>query len=142
MSRIRIRATTITDWDRNELNRIVINVGVAYGADTDRARELLLGAAQEHPRILEDPPPIASFEGFGDNSLNLVLRCYMPSLDGRLGVITELHSAIDVAFNEAGIEISFPQRDVHVDARRPLEVRVLPEKPQGRGPSEASSGSE
>ena len=161
VARIRIRATTITDWDRkelivpnkrfitgevlnwtlsNELNRIVINVGVAYGADTDRARELLVRAAQDHPRILEDPAPVASFEGFGDNSLNLVLRCYMPNLDGRIGVITELHTAIDAAFSEAGIEISFPQRDVHLDARQPLEVRVLPGRSEARGPA-ATPGS-
>ncbi|MDH3437549.1 MAG: mechanosensitive ion channel [Betaproteobacteria bacterium] len=148
VSRIRIRATTITDWDRkelivpnkrfitgevlnwtlsNELNRILINVGVAYGADTDRARELLVQIAQKHPRILEDPPPIASFEGFGDNTLNLALRCYMPTLDGRLGVITELHSAIDAAFKEAGIEIAFPQRDIHFDTKQPLEVRMVSE---------------
>ncbi|MDH3439005.1 MAG: mechanosensitive ion channel, partial [Betaproteobacteria bacterium] len=149
VSRIRIRATTITDWDRrelivpnkrfitgevlnwtlsNELNRILINVGVAYGADTDRARELLVQIAQNHPRILEDPAPIASFEGFGDNTLNLALRCYMPTLDGRLGVITELHAAIDAAFKEAGIEIAFPQRDVHFDTKQPLEVRMVSER--------------
>jgi potassium efflux system protein len=155
VARIRIRATTITDWDRkelivpnkrfitgevlnwtlsNELNRIVINVGVAYGADTDRARTLLLEVAQKHARILEDPAPIASFEGFGDNTLNLVLRCYMANLDGRIGVITELHSAIDAAFKEAGIEIAFPQRDIHVDTAVPLEVRVLSEMARERSP--------
>ncbi len=153
VSKIRIRATTITDWDRkelivpnkrfitgevlnwtlsNEINRILINVGVAYGSDTDRARELLLQVAQDHPRILSDPAPLASFEGFGDNTLNLVLRCYMSSLDGRVGVITALHSAIDAAFKEAGIEISFPQRDVHVDAKQPIEVRVLRENARPR----------
>ncbi len=163
VSRIRIRATTITDWDRkelivpnkrfitgevlnwtlsNDLNRIVINVGVAYGADTDLARELLLRPAQQHPRILEDPAPIASFEGFGDNSLNLVLRCYMANLDGRLGVITELHTAIDKAFKDAGLEISFPQRDVHVDAKQPLEVRVLPTRTKIPGSDESSTRNE
>jgi potassium efflux system protein len=163
VSRIRIRATTITDWDRkelivpnkrfitgevlnwtlsNEVNRILINVGIAYGADTDRARELLLQTAREHPRVLEDPAPVASFEGFGDNSLNLALRCYMPNLDGRIGVVTELHTAIDKAFSEAGIEISFPQRDVHLDAKQPLEVRVLPAKSQPRDPDDASTSSE
>ena len=148
VSRIRIRATTITDWDRrelivpnkrfitgevlnwtlsNELNRILINVGVAYGADTDLARELLVKIASDNPRILKDPAPIASFEGFGDNTLNLALRCYMPNLDGRIGVVTELHSAIDEAFKEAGLEIAFPQRDIHLDTRQPLEVRMVPE---------------
>ena len=133
--RIRMRATTITDWDRKEYvvpnkdlitgrllnwtlsdqtNRIVINVGVAYRSDTVKARELLLRVANEHPLILADPAPIATFEGFGDNTLNLVLRCYLPSFDGRLPTITELHTDIDEAFRGAGIEIAFPQLDIHL----------------------------
>jgi potassium efflux system protein len=153
VTRIRIRATTITDWDRkelivpnkrfitgeilnwtlsNELNRIFISIGVAYGSDTDRARDLMLKVAEEHPKILADPGPMASFEGFGDNALTLNLRCYLPSMDGRLGVITELHSAIDAEFKKAGIEISFPQRDVHLDAARPFEVRIA--RDDARGP--------
>ena len=148
VTKIRIRATTITDWDRkelivpnkrfitddvlnwtlsNEINRIVVNVGIAYGADTKRACRILVQTAQAHPRILKDPAPMASFEGFGDNSLNLILRCYMPNLDGRLDVITELHSAINTAFKNAGIDIAFPQRDVHIDTKQPLSVQVCSE---------------
>ncbi len=135
VSRIRIRATTITNWDRmeyvvpnkelitgrllnwtlsNTVNRIVVNVGVAYGSDTHRARELLLRVAADHPLIVEDPAPVATFEGFGDSTLNLVLRCYLPDFANRLATISELHTAIDAAFKEAGIEIAFPQLDLHV----------------------------
>ncbi len=135
VTRIHMRATTITDWDRKEFvvpnkdlitgrllnwtltdqtNRIVINVGVAYGSDTVRARELLLQVANEHPLVLHDPAPVSTFEGFGDNSLNLVLRCYLPSLEKRLATVTELHTGIDEAFRDAGIEIAFPQLDIHV----------------------------
>jgi potassium efflux system protein len=88
--------------------------------------------AHQHARVLEDPAPIASFEGFGDNTLNLMLRCYMPNLDGRIGVVTELHSEVDAAFGEAGIEIALPQREVHIDAAVPLEVLVLLERARGR----------
>ena len=147
VSRIRIRATTITNWDRkeyivpnksfitgnvlnwtlsNQLSRIVLPVGIAYGSDTELARELLLKTAEEHPNVLEDPPPVATFEGFGDNSLNFLLRCYIPNLDNRLATITDLHLAIDKAFRKAEISIAFPQRDVHLDPTRPLEVRVMP----------------
>lgn len=59
------------------------------------------------------------FEGFGDSCLNLVLRCYLPNFDHRLKVITQLHVNIDKRFREAGIEIAFPQRDLH--------IRSLPE---------------
>jgi potassium efflux system protein len=149
VSRIRIRATTITDWDRKEyivpnkefvtgrvlnwtlssnVNRIVITVGVAYGSDTELTRELLLKVANEHPRVLDDPAPLATFDQFGDNALNFTLRCYLPSMEKRLATVNELHMAIDKAFREAGITIAFPQRDVHIDTLGPLDVHVVPEK--------------
>ena len=86
----------------------MITAGIAYGSDTELARELLLKTAQEHPIVLEDPAPIATFEGFGDNALNFVLRCYLPNLENRLVTITELHTTIDKAFRKAGITIAFP----------------------------------
>jgi len=73
---------------------------------------------------LEDPAPLATFEGFGDNALNFVLRAYLPNFDNWVKNKTELHMAIDKAFREAGITIAFPQRDIHFDSRRPLEVRI------------------
>jgi len=149
VTKIRIRATTITDWDRKEYivpnkefvtgrllnwtlsdktNRVVINVGVAYGSDTDEAIRLLLKAANEHPAILTDPAPMATFEGFGDSCLCLILRAYLPSLDNRLSVISELHRNIDLAFRQADIEIAFPQMDLHVRnmpelVRKPAKVK-------------------
>ncbi|HUY32245.1 MAG TPA: mechanosensitive ion channel domain-containing protein [Pirellulales bacterium] len=135
VSRIRIRATMITDADRKELimpnkefitgrvlnwtlsdqiNRVVINVGVAYGSDVERVREILLRLAKEERHVLDEPAPMATFEGFGDSTLNLVLRCYLPSLDDRLAVINDLHSRIHEVFQAEGIEMPFPQRDVHI----------------------------
>ena len=135
VSRIRIRATTITNWDRKEyvipnkefitgrllnwtlsdnVNRIVINVGIAYGSDVDLAKRLLTEVCTGHPAVLTDPAPVVTFEGFGDSSLNLVVRTYLPSLDNRLEVIDQLHTSINRAFHQAGIEIAFPQTDLHV----------------------------
>ena len=140
VSRIQIRATTITDWDRKEYivpnkefvtgkllnwtlsdktNRIVVKVGVAYGTDTEHALAMLQQIADEHPLILKDPPPLVGFEGFGESSLDLVLRCFLPNLDSRPKVITQLHLTIDRRFKEAGVEIAFPQRDVHVRSMPP-----------------------
>jgi len=99
-------------------------VGVAYGSDTQKARELLLKVAGEHPIVMEDPAPLATFEGFGDNALNLVLRAYLPNFDNWVINKTELHTAIDKAFRKAGITIAFPQKDIHFDTGRPLEVRI------------------
>ncbi len=140
VSKIQIRATTITDWDRKEYivpnkefvtgkvlnwtlsdrtNRIVINVGVAYGTDTGKALELLAQVTDEHPLVLKDPAPVIGFEGFGDSSLNLVLRCFLPNFDHRLKVISQLHVAIERRFRDAGIEIAFPQRDLHIRSLPP-----------------------
>ncbi|MFT7642058.1 MAG: potassium efflux system protein, partial [Pirellulaceae bacterium] len=135
VARIRIRATTIINWDRKEYvipnkelitgrllnwtlsdktNRILINVGIAYGSDVDKAKEVLLQTCNDHPLVLDDPPTVVTFEGFGDNSLNLVVRTFLPNLDNRLLVIDELHTSIDKVFRDAGIEIAFPQRDLHL----------------------------
>jgi potassium efflux system protein len=162
VSRIRIRATTITDWDRkeyivpnkefvtgrllnwtltNKVNRIVIRIGVAYGSDTELTRKLLLKAAEEHPLIMEDPAPIATFEEFGDNSLTFILRCYLSGMENRIMTISELHMAIDKLFREAGIRIAFQQRDVHLDTTGPVDVRVVPEEPAVQ-PPEPQSDSE
>lgn len=142
VTRIRIRATTITDWDRKEfvvpnkefivgkfnnwtltdkINRVVILVGVAYGSDTERARGLLLKVCADHPEVMEDPAPSAVFDAFGGSSLNLTLRCYLPKLDNRLLTIHELHTAIDREFKAAGIEIAFPQMDLHLRSVDPIE---------------------
>lgn len=135
VSRIRIRATMITDFDRKELivpnkefitgrvlnwtlsdqmNRVVINVGVAYGSDIEKARELLLTAAAQNLHVLKEPGAMATFEGFGDSALNFVLRCYLPSLENRMAVIHDLHSKIHESFRDEGIDIAFPQLDLHI----------------------------
>lgn len=135
VTRIRIRATTILDWDGKELivpnkdlitgrllnwtlsdtrNRIVIQVGVAYGTDVSLAQRLILEAAQNHPAVLKDPKPVVTFERFADSSLQLVLRAYLDRLDQRLPCINDLHLAINRAFQEHGISIPFPQMDVHI----------------------------
>ncbi|MDC0261633.1 mechanosensitive ion channel [Planctomycetaceae bacterium] len=135
VTRIRIRATTITDWDRKEfivpnkefivgqfnnwtlsdtINRIVILVGVAYGSDTEKARHILLKICADHPEILDEPISSAVFDGFGDSTLNFTVRCFLPKLENRLQTIHELHTAIDQEFRKADIEIAFPQRDLHL----------------------------
>ena len=149
VTRIRIRATTITNWDRkeylvpnkefitgrvmnwtlsNSLNRVVITVGIAYGSDTEKARETLLKVAHGQPFVLEDPAPLATFEGFGDNALNFVLRCYLANFDNWVNNKTEIYMAIDKEFRKAGITIAFPQSDVHFDTGRPLQVNITSEK--------------
>ena len=145
VTRIRIRATTIRDLEQKELlipnkelitgqllnwtltdtkTRIVINVGITYGRDVDRAIAILYELAHEDERVLEDPAPGVVFDLFGDNSLNLAFRIFVGTLQDRLPVITDMHRNINRRFNEAGIVIAFPQRDVHFDADRPLRISL------------------
>ena len=73
-----------------------------------------MDVATDHPRVLEDPAPMATFEQFADSSLNLMLRAYLPDLENRIETITELHTEINKRFAAAGIEIAFPQQDIHL----------------------------
>ena len=152
VTRIQIRATTIRTWDRQELlvpnkefitgrllnwslsdqtTRIKIPVGVAYGTDVQQAMLLMNEAALENQHVLAEPAPSIVFEAFGDNSLNLVLRCFVGTQDIRMTALTQLHEAVNQKFNAAGICIAFPQRDVHLNASTPLEVRIRRDESAG-----------
>lgn len=135
MTRIRIRATTITDWDRKELVipnkefitgqvvnwtlsdamvRLTIPVGIAYGSDTDLAEQLLYRVAREESKVLDEPEPYVLFMGFGSSSLDFELRAYVANVEYRLQTRHLLNKAIDQAFRQAGVEIAFPQHDLHI----------------------------
>ena len=135
VTKIRIRATTITTGDRQDfvvpnktlitssilnwtltakLNRVIIRLRVASGSDTEKARQILLDVAADHPLILENPAPVATFEQFGASSLDLVLYAFLPDLANRTSTITELHTEINKRFAAAGIEIPNPQFDLHL----------------------------
>jgi potassium efflux system protein len=145
VTKIRIRATTIRNADRQELvvpnkefitgrllnwslsdqvTRVKVSVGVAYGTDIDQAHALMREAADEHEHILADPKPSVSFDAFGDNSLMLTLRAFVDDLDHRSKAMTDLHKAINRKFEQAGIAMAFPQRDLHFDPRSPLRVTI------------------
>jgi potassium efflux system protein len=162
VTRIRMRATTIRDYDRKELlvpnkefisgrllnwslsdpvTRIMIPVGLAYGSDVQKAMALMVEAAKENSMVLGDPKPVTTFDSFGDNALLLNLRCFIGSMDYRIPAQSDLHKAIDQKFREAGISMAFPQRDVHLDASKPLDIRILREQVPSRdhSPPEAES---
>ncbi len=159
VSRVQIRATTITDWDRKELIvpnkefvtgqlinwslsdailRLVLRVGVAYGSNTKLTRETLLAVAMKQRLVLKDPAPSVIFYEFGDSSLNFDLRVYVPDINDFIQVRDHLHMAIDEAFQKAGIVIAFPQRDMHMDTTQPLEVHVIRERRKLSGDGETA----
>lgn len=138
VKKIRIRSTQIQTFDRADVivpnselisgqvtnwmlhdsrGRARIPVGVAYGSDIIKVKEILTQVAMEHPQVIKDDPSRdiqVLFRAFGDSSLDFELRVHIHNIDRRLNVISDINFAIDKAFRENNVEIPFPQRDLHI----------------------------
>lgn len=106
----------LTNWTHKNDPRVRrdIAVGVAYGSDIARVKDLLLEAAAEHPVVLSAPAPQVIFANFGSSSLDFILRVWLRHVDFSVSAPSELREAIDQKFREAGVEIAFPQMDIHL----------------------------
>src|SRR6266853_64410 len=106
----------VTNWTYGDRRvRFRIPVGVAYGSDVTKVRELLLTVARENPHTLKDPAPNVFLEQFGDNSIDFKLMVWSSEMSARPSRYrSDLNFAIAQKFREAGIEFPFPQRDVHI----------------------------
>jgi len=133
---IRVRSTIFETFDRSVLiipnselvsnkvvnwthygagiNRLTLKVGVAYGSDVRQVTQLLTEVCRANPRVVAVPPPQIFFEAYGDSSLNFTVWVHLRIPSDRTPATHELNSAILEAFNEHGIEIPFPQRDLHI----------------------------
>lgn len=135
VSRIRIRATTITDFDNKEIivpnktfvtdqlvnwslndtiTRVTIRIGVQFGSSLEEVRTLLFQAARDNPRVLKEPEPQVFFLNFGESRLEHELRLHVRDLGDRNPVIDEINRYIDQEFRARGIVIAFRQLDVHI----------------------------
>lgn len=148
---IRIRATTITDFDRKDIivpnktfvteqlinwsltdtvTRVIVHIGVAYGSDLELTRKILLKAARSNPRVLSDPEPQVLFLSFGASTLDHELRIHVKELSDRNPAIDEINRYIDREFSAAGIEIAFRQIDIRLrnseGVERLIEQRLTP----------------
>jgi MscS family membrane protein len=97
--------------------RVRIKVGVAYGTDVDQVEEVLLSVAGDNPLVVTKPEPRVRFRIFGDSSLNFELLCWAHRPHDKGRIIHQLNRAIYKAFDQAGIVIPFPQRDVYVHSQ-------------------------
>ncbi len=123
------RLVNWTLFDKNIRGKIV--VGVAYGSPTIKVHELLMQAADEHKRVHKEPPPIVLFADFGDDSLvfQLYFWCHINRpMDLRM-IESDLRFKIDELFNQNDIVIAYPQRDVHLDTTRPIQI-AWPDEPK------------
>lgn len=146
VSRIRIRATTVTDFDRKEIiipnktfvtdqlinwslsdniTRVVLTYGVAHGSDMPTVHQLLRKAADENPRVLTDPEPQVFCLSYGQHSLNFELRIFVNDLLDRLFAADEINCRVDSLFREAGVRVAFEQMDVwlHPDQGEAIKVQ-------------------
>ncbi|MHB1372939.1 MAG: mechanosensitive channel MscK [Thauera sp.] len=135
VTRIQIRATTITDFDRKEMivpnkafitgqltnwsltdtiTRVTVKVGVTYGSDLELTRKLLLQIADDNARVLKEPAPLVFLLAFGTSTLDHELRVHVRELADRNAAIDEISREIDRLFREQGIEIAYNQVDVHI----------------------------
>lgn len=113
----------VTNWTLSDMRRrIEILVGVAYGTDPHKVLDLLLKVARSDERILADPEPAVLFLGFGDSSLDFSLRAWTEEFNNYLTIKSDLTLAVHDAIYAAGIEIPFPQRDLHLRSIDPHAV--------------------
>jgi len=108
----------------DEINRIVVTVGIAYGSDVEKAIKTLYEVLSGHEEVLKDPQPTVLFNEFGGSSLTLSARCFIDGIEERIRVTSELHQRVDAAFRVAGIVIAFPQQDVHLDTSSPIRISI------------------
>ena len=119
----------VTNWTLSDKRmRYSISVGVAYSTDTRKASELILNAVEDHGLVLKDPAPVILLEQFADSSITFSVYFWLilePDKDNRV-ILSDIRHHISVLLNKAGIVIAFPQRDIHLDSARPIEVKVVP----------------
>ena len=108
-------AEEVTNWTKSDRRRrFEIAIGVAYGSDPEQIMPLLAEAAAGTDGVLENPEPYVLFQGFGDSSLDFEVRAWTNDFDHFTRIRSRICVSINRALSEAGVEIPFPQRDIHL----------------------------
>jgi small-conductance mechanosensitive channel len=131
-------SSAVQNWFyKGRLGRVRVPVGVSYGSDPEQVRDILLDCAKRHPGVSSYPEATVNWKDFGDSSLDFELRVFVGDYQKAYTIRSELRFAIFKAFKDAGVEIPFPQRDLHIrpDAT-PVDAVVAPEDDGGRGKDE------
>jgi len=106
-------STLITNYTASVARRIEFKIGISYSSDIGKAKEAILRVFNDHPLVLINPPPEVFVDDFGDSAIVLAARCWVPA-PLWLRIRKELLELIKKSFDEAGVEIPFPQLDLHV----------------------------
>lgn len=114
--------STVTSYTRsNRIIRVVMTIGVSYKSNPKEVMEILVKAAREHGLVLDEPEPVVFFENFGESSLDFHLAIWLDDPKHMKRVPSDLRLMIWKEFEKQGIEIPFPQRDLHVRSGPPWE---------------------
>lgn len=133
-------ARPVVNWSHGDPKvRVGVPVGVAYGSDTDLVRKVLLEVAGRHGKVLKKPAPEVQFRAFGSSSLDFLLLLWIEEQQHRFRIASDIHFAVDKAFRKFGIEIAFPQTDIHFKTVGPAFMSALGSPP---GPSTPELASE
>jgi small-conductance mechanosensitive channel len=129
---------SVINWTANDPNvRVSMPVGVGYNSDPEKVREILLDAARAHPEVLPEPKPDVIFTDYGDNSLNFSLRVWTAQrAHTPLVLKSDLYFDLFKRFTAAGVELPFPQRDLHL---RSSDIALPFPGPQSDGSSGGSA---
>jgi small-conductance mechanosensitive channel len=116
----------VVNWTLSDKHlRMKVRVGVAYGSSTRDVAEIIAHTVDEHGKILKEPKPNVIFEDFGDSALIFTVYFWIEvtsDVDYRI-VKSDIRHMLDKRFRDAGITIAYPQRDVHIDSSRPIEIQ-------------------
>ena len=108
-------SSSVKNWThKDRIGRVVITVGVSYDCDPQRVHDLLLEVARDNASVLSSPLPSIYFRDFGDSALVFDLRVFLRNITDRIAVATTLRLEIWEKLKAEGIEIPFPQRDLHI----------------------------
>ena len=118
---IKSEVTTLTKFP---IRRIDLQLGVAYKEDISKVRDLLFEIAENNPLSLEEPKPLFIFLGFGDSSINLQFSVWAKR-ENFLDLKNSIQTEIKTAFEQAGVEIPFPQRTLVASGGQPIAVQVV-----------------
>jgi len=111
------------NWTKNsDITRFNLSLGVAYGSDTSLVKKILIGVAEKHQQIKNQPKPIVLFSDFADSSLNFELYFFTDNPLYSPKIKSDLRFMIDKAFRENNISIPFPQRDVHFIPQKDKQI--------------------
>jgi small-conductance mechanosensitive channel len=115
-------SSSVKNWTHaDRVGRVIVNVGVSYSSDPQQVRDLLMDMITENKDVLKTPKPTVLFKDFADSALIFEIRFFISNIQEIFPISSQVRFDIWEVFKEAGVEISFPQRDLHIRTAPGLE---------------------